>query len=370
MKKIVLVTTQVAPFQVELAEAINSESNYRYHVLFTTKENRRPPHWLDINERISSTSTIVPDTTESIDQVIEWTVKQLDILKPDVVLIGGIRGIPYRAALAYRSKLARDVLLGLWLEPPFPNRNLLHRSARRAEYFLRIRRVDFVLAIGDRAHAYYRSCNSNTHFVPYGSDLSLCLNQPLPKPYLGRIKFLFSGGLHARHNFPLIMRGLRTLLATRGPTFEFIVSGDGPEQVQIDSAISEEPLLRELIRYDRNFKNWSDRLNPFLESHVFLYPTSHSGWGLVIPEAMAAGNLVITTRNAEAARYLISNGVNGLKIEPNDEMFVAALQRCVDEPKWVESLGLAARESARRCHGLSVAQLFSSVIRIATNGRV
>lgn len=369
MKTIVLVTTQVAPFQVELAEAVNAaDPNVRYRVIFTRAQNQRPPHWLDLGERIDTLTVIAPaDITP--DRLRDWTVGELAKLKPDTIVIGGVRGVPSDAARAYRAGKDPSVKLGMWMEPPLRNTSLLHRAARRVDYRRRLAAVDFVLAIGDRAHAYYRGCNRNTHFVPYGSGLSACLDLKLPKPRGERTKFLFSGGLHARHNFPLIMKGFEQLLAQRGPCFEFIVSGDGPEQAVIDAALERTPGLRPLVRYERVFSRWMQRLDPFLESHVFVYPTNHAGWGLVIPEAMAAGNTVIATRGAEAARYLVEDGVNGLMIEPEPEQFLAALLACVDDRDRVEAMGLAAREAARLCDAPHVARQLLTALRIAEGPR-
>jgi len=369
MKTIVLVTSQVAPFQVELAEAVNAaDPGVKYRVIFTLAENQRPPHWLDLDERIASLSTIAP-TGVGHERIRDWAVEELRRWKPDTILIGGIRGLSSDASRAYRAGFDSSVSLGMWMEQPLHNASLARRIARLLDYKRRLSMVDFVLAIGDRAHAFYRACNPNTHFVPYGSDLSACLALPLPKPRGDRTKFLFSGGLQPRHNFPLIMKGFERLFELRGECFEFIVSGDGPEQVVIDAALERTPDLRPLVRYERRFSSWVQRLDPFLEAHVFLYPTDHAGWGLVIPEAMAAGCAAITTLGAEAARYLVDDGHNGMIIEPDEAQFVDALLRCVDDRNGVERMGMAAREAARRCDAPQVARQLLTALRIAQGPR-
>ena len=368
MKTIVFVTSQIAPFQVEFAAAMNDIADVRYHVIFTGKENKRPPHWLDLNDKIAKFSSIAPNTSPNENATKDWAIKHVRELNPDAVLIGGVRGMAFNIGQAYRRE--SRVPVGLWMEPPLRKTNPAHKLLRRIDYKWRLKKVDFIFAIGDRAHHYYRGCNPNTHFVPYGADLKVCLDLPLPKPRGDKTKFLFSGGLHERHNFPVIMAGFKNLLDSRGPCFEIIISGDGPEQKVIDAAIKETPVLGGLIRYERTFSGWSERLNPFLESHVFIYPTNHAGWGLVVPEAMASGNLVISTDGAESARYLISNEINGVFIKPNIEEFSTALLRCIDDREWVENLGLAARFSAKRGHASYVSEQLMNALRIASNGRV
>lgn len=363
MQKIVLVTSQVAPFQIELAAAINGMENIDYHVIFTGKENKRPHYWLDLGDDIASFSSIVPNDSQNDQGTIAWALKRLKDIDPDIVLVGGIRNLPFQIGQTFKKQ--NSIPTGLWLEPPLRQENKVKAALRRLDYKWRMKKVDFALAIGDRAHAYYRGCNANTHFVPYGSDLSTCLALPLPKPKGDEIKFVFSGGLHKRHNFPVIMEGFKTLLERRGPCFEFIISGAGPEQAVIDAAIEACPQLNDVIRYEREFSSWTERLNPFLEAHVFIYPTDHAGWGLVVPEAMAAGNLVISTLGAESARYLIEDEYDGIIIAPTQAAFSASLLRCVDDRQWVEDLGIRARKSSLRCDGPFVAQQLINSLSMA-----
>jgi glycosyltransferase involved in cell wall biosynthesis len=367
-KRIAFVTTQVSPFQVELAEAINANSSVNYKVIFTSKENTRPAHWLDMGATIAKLSSTVPSET-SEQGVSQWALDELRAFKPDVVLIGGVRGKPYDIGMTYRQQNA-GVHVGFWLEQPLRSTRLVHKVLRWFDYAWRLRRADFVLAIGDRAHSYYRQLNSNTHFVPYGSDLSPCFKLALPKTRNAKIRFLFSGGLHERHNFPLIMACFSKLLISRGPIFEFVVSGRGDQQGIIDAACEADPALEALVRYDRDFETWHQRLDPFLYSDVFLYPTNHAGWGIVIPEAMAAGLLVISSRGAEASRYLIDHGATGLLVENEISSLLAAMERAVDNREWVNEVGIAARRSAQRCHATTVAEQLRNALRIATGGQI
>ena len=355
MIKVVLLTSQIAPFQLELARAMN-EANLGvfYHVIFMLAENLRPPHWLDLEDDIQSFSSIAPKNIGS-KELVEWAVSRMVCIKPDVILVGGVRGNQAKAGLKYRSKVDPKVSIGMWMEPPLVESSWFRGFIKRIDYLWRLRQVDFVLAIGDRAYDYYIGCNVNTHFVPYGSDLSVCFALSLPKADDGRIRFLFSGGLERRHNFPVIMSSFEQLVSLRGASFELVISGNGPEQAVIDSAIARTPALAPLVRYDRVFDRWALRLKPFLESHVFIYPTQHAGWGLVIPEAMSAGCTIIASRFSEAARYLVVDDVNGFFVEPTTESLLASLLRCVDDPKLVSRMGMSAREAARVCDAPFVA---------------
>ena len=365
MMRIAFVTSQVSPFQVEVAQAVNELDGVEYAVIFCRQKSGRPSHWQAIDESTSRNVSIVPADLDN-SGVVEWAVGKLREFDPDILVVGGIKGVWRQAALAYHREVKRNLPLGLWMEQPLPNRSAVHHMLRRIYYGKCLWSADFVLAIGDRAHSYYRRLNANTHFVPYGEDLSVCLDAELPKPKRDRMRFLFSGGLQKRHNFPLIREGFGRLLRQCGPVFELVISGSGPEQSVIDDAVAATPELADVIRYDREFQRWPDRLRPFIEADVFIYPTEHAGWGLVIPEAMAAGMLVISSANAEASRYFIDHEQNGLIIDTSADAFIAALERCLDTPDWVSKLGMSARRSALRGHAPNVAATLIEAVRLAT----
>lgn len=365
MTKIAFLTNVVSPFQVELAESMNWIGGINYKVFFCCKQSARPAHWLDVGEMAKDVAVTIPPEVKE-PSVQDWLFAQVSAFAPDVILIGGIKGDWYDLAKRYRKRCDQKVLLGLWLEPPLENPNPLHRLVRRLFYRYQHRSADFVLAIGDRSHAYNRRYNPNIHFVPYGEDLSVCLEAPLRRPPRSKLRFLFSGGLVERHNFQLIMQALQSLLERRGACFEFVISGHGPEQSVIDDAIAKTPLMKEVIIYDRDFQCWSDRLRPFIEADVFVYPSRHSGWGLVIPEAMAAGMVVISGKGVEASRYFIDHNENGLFTDLTRDALVSALERCLDNPDWVRETGKRARQSALRGHAPNVASRLVESTKIAT----
>ena len=368
-KHVVLLSSQIAPFQAELANAINERGNIRYTVLFLKARNDRPKHWLEVSKMLEAHTRSVPSGFDE-RAAEKWALEQLEDIQPDALLVGGIRGPQVSAALHYKRRTKRKIWCGYWMEQPLVRPNGLMKMARFVEYLYRLSRLDFVIGIGDRAHAYYRLGNRNAHFVPYGSDLSVCLKSKLSKQSEGKMKFLFSGGLHPRHNFQLIMEGFQRVVEAKGPCFELIISGDGPEQKIIDAYCENNPELKKTIRYVRVFDRWQDRLNPFLESDVFIYPTQHAGWGIVVPEAMAAGLAVISSNKAEASRYLIDHERSGMIVEEEIDDFTNCLIRCIDNPTCVSALGQEARKSAQRCHAPYVAEQLTNTLRIATNGEI
>ena len=59
------------------------------------------------------------------------------------------------------------------------------------------------------------------------------------------------------------------------------------------------------------FRQWQELPAIYARADALCLPTRHDGWAMVIPEALAAGLPVITTKDAGAALELVTHGVNG-----------------------------------------------------------
>ena len=312
--RVAFFTTEYSPFQVELARAINeADRGIKYDVWFLNNNHSRPQHWRSTEGTETDAVRTAPSRT-SDKELWPWIMKEMDKFSPAVVISGGVRGLPMKATRIVRSDVASCSYAGAWLEQPLPTKNVLKKAAKHVSYKMALSPLDFVLAIGDRALSYYRRCNSNSHFVPYGSDLEPCFELSDRRLKSDKLRILFSGGLVERHDFPLIMESLRDLHKQVGDRFEFVVSGHGPEEATITKYLEAYPPLKSAVRYHRTFQNWNDRLLPFAENDVLLYTTKHAGWGLVVPEAMASGMPVVASEFAEAGRFLVDHEVNGLLV--------------------------------------------------------
>ena len=347
-KKVLSVSTLLSPFQVELAQEINRIAPFKYHVAFTLPfRAARGKHWTTTRTDLEYVHCI--DGQGSHAEQAVWAAQLISDLRPDVVIVGRFRGDIY--SLARRTATALGTKFGFWLEPPNYLRLPFLHWALKLLAWRRLREADFILAIGDRAERFARTYAPRkecVHLVPYAQDLSLFLAIPIPRPSDSSvIRFLFSGQLLKRHNIRMIADALTILQHKRPGCFRVIIAAHGPEETVIQRAIRECPALQTVISYDREYSVWQDRVRPFSNSDVLVYPSSHSGWGLVVPEAMAAGMVVISTRQVEAARYYLRHRINGIVIEPKLDQLVTELEWCVDHREHVFRMGQQARLDAR-----------------------
>lgn len=361
--KVCLVTTVPSPFQVELADAVRSlADDLDYEVLFASaygddpgRRWRRGQHW-----RVDESERPYIHVRGGFIRARDWIRTTLAQVDPDVVICGGYRGEAFRAARSFARQA--DCRLGFWGEPLFP-RPWPVSWARRRVLAHAFRGTDLALCIGDRAYREYSPLVpvGNSFLLPYGQDLTRHFaieRQVSSDP----IRFLFSGRLVRQHNLRHLFSALSAAFSERPGAFSVTIAAKGPEQRRLDRVLRANPGLASVVSYDREYTNWEDRIRPFANSDVLLYPSRHAGWGLVVPEAMAAGMLVVASAGVGAARMLVTPGTNGLLIGTHRPSVLAALKWCIDNPSVVRRMGITAREAARRVTAWEVGKTIVSIL--------
>lgn len=86
----------------------------------------------------------------------------------------------------------------------------------------------------------------------------------------------------------------------------------------------------------------------FAAADVFVLPSRHDGWGVVVPQAMAAGLPVISTPATRAAAELVTSGRHGLLVPACDVPALAEAMSLLDRDVAMRmSMGREAREMVR-----------------------
>lgn len=169
----------------------------------------------------------------------------------------------------------------------------------------------------------------------------------------GPLQVVFVGNVIAR-------KGLHTLLAAlaRLPRADWRLAVVGDTAVDPRYFTSLQPQLAKLGENVRLYGRLPDAelADVIRQSHVLAVPSNYEGFGIVYLEAMGAGLPAIAT-TAGAAGEIISNGVDGWLIAPDDDaaltrhlaqlhtnrdqlaqMGQAALARWRHHPTWAESM--------------------------------
>src|SRR5262249_36551119 len=87
----------------------------------------------------------------------------------------------------------------------------------------------------------------------------------------------------------------------------------------------------------------------FAQANVFVLPSLHDGWGVVINQAISAGMAVIASDTVGAAIDLVTDHVNGHLFPSQDETALTAAPRgFAEHPERIHPYGQASRALAWR----------------------
>lgn len=117
--------------------------------------------------------------------------------------------------------------------------------------------------------------------------------------------------------------------ATDPPAYLLIV-GDGEERVNLETRVRASGLTS--IRF-LGFRNQTELPRFFDLADVFVLPSIHETWGLVVNEVMNAGRAVIVTDRVGCASDLVHDGFNGFVYPVFDvEALSQCLRRLIEDP--------------------------------------
>jgi glycosyltransferase involved in cell wall biosynthesis len=170
--------------------------------------------------------------------------------------------------------------------------------------------------------------------VPYFSDLERFARAPTRRTDDER-RVLFSGSLIPRKGVDLLARAFRHV-AAQHPKVRLDLVGGGELEAPLRAQLRE--LGGRVVFH--GFQGWERLPDFYRAADVLCVPSRYDGWGLVVPEGLAAGLPVIGTDRTGAALDLIRPGNNGWLVPAGRyEPLVAALE---------EATTLSVEELCRR----------------------
>ncbi|MBX3181893.1 MAG: glycosyltransferase family 4 protein [Polyangiaceae bacterium] len=252
---------------------------------------------------------------------------------PELVVVCQYAGISYQAAMLYLT--AARVPWVFWSEAPgvrffevqhsVPGR--LRPALRRLAFTPAQRFAREVWAIGPHAADSFRAMGARAvKELSYYSDLTSFVAHGQSRAPSTRRRFVFLGRKSHRKGFDVLCRAFQALSASGRQDWELTLIGDG----ELRGLAAELPSDR---LTDLGFQEL-DRIPELLGQHdVLVAPSRYDGWGMVVPEALAAGLTVITTTEMGSASAS-SDEPQLVKRLPagDDRALSAALMQALDFP--------------------------------------
>jgi glycosyltransferase involved in cell wall biosynthesis len=215
--------------------------------------------------------------------------------------------------------------------------------------------VSAVLAIGKANARYWRHYLGEEMPIfrmPYAVDNAFFqrrANEAAPgreglRPELGlepgRPVILFASKLQERKRCTDLVAAHRLL---GQPRPYLVIVGEGDERKNLEQQAAGDADVLNSIRF-AGFRNQTELPRFFDLCDVFVLPSRHEPWGLVVNEAMNAGRAVVVSDDVGCQEDLVSEGETGAVFPAGDvPALAAALQRVLDTPGLAARMGAAAR---------------------------
>lgn len=178
--------------------------------------------------------------------------------------------------------------------------------------------------------------------IPYHCELAAFLAAPRSPPG-ARLRFLFCGQMIRRKGVDLLLLAFDSLVR-KGYDIELLLVGREAELPEFLAQIDTSSSSR--IIYE-GFKAPEELPDMFARADVFVMPSRHDGWGVVVNQALAAGLPVITSDAVGAGLDLVEDRVNGMTIAAGDaQQLEQAMQTMADDRDLVSNWGRASRARA------------------------
>jgi glycosyltransferase involved in cell wall biosynthesis len=245
----------------------------------------------------------------------------------------------------WRAARQRRRPFALWseaIDSAFASGNLVSNAYRRWLY----RRTDAFIAYGQRPKEFLVRRGADPGRITLG--LQVVPSEQVPTPSAskadmglsGKWVMLFVGYLTPRKGAKFLLNAFQR---TAGPDDVLALVGTGPQEAELRAlAGSDSRILFQGYCDDVQRSNW------YAAADVFVLPTLHDPWGVVVNEAMHFGLPVLTTDAAGCVPDIVRAGENGLVVAAGDDVALGnALGRLLQDAGMRREMGMRSREIIR-----------------------
>ena len=231
--------------------------------------------------------------------------------------------------------------------PGMTQRRSVGAGLRRLAQLPAIKWSHGIAAIGSGAVEAYKRLSGGrcpVANVPYCCDLQPFLEIRRDRIRSGdRTRFLYCGQLIHRKGVDVLLEAY-CRAAAKCPRIELIIVGEGPLGAALKEQVPE--TLRTRIQFT-GFRPIADLPELFADADVFVLPSRHDGWGVVINQAAAAGMPIISSDAVGAAADLVVENDNGFVCTAGSiDSLERAMETLANDRERIHREGLRSREMA------------------------
>lgn len=253
--------------------------------------------------------------------------KEIRSKEIDILIIGGYK-MPMSLFVIFVGFLLRKKIF-LWLERPIRQGSLI--LLLRSIYLTILRPfLNGVLVIGEDAKKDYQKYFNVIFNLPYSFQIDKFV--PRNKSHIKTLNFIFIGQYIPRKGVLELIEGFK---ASKNQEIQLTLAGGGILDEEINQRIHGVDNIKNIGYID--YQKVPDILN---KHDIFILPSRHDGWAVVICEAMAAGLFIIGTKFTSACNEYIVDKKNGLFVEVDSASICKKIQWCVENKNQVNKGGV------------------------------
>ena len=338
-RKVLFVTIVPSPYQRDLFGAIAAREEIDLSVYYLELAAPDLP-WPE--QELRSFERILPGFWAPFGSArvhVNWPLP--DVSQADVVVLSSFTSFTGQLLMRHGLRDRPWLFWGERLRPQTGIKQLVQRQLA-----LPIGRAAGVVAIGSAAgQDYRRRFPKLRHFcIPYHCELAPFFEIRRDPRVCRPITFFFCGQMIARKGIDLLLLAFDRLIAN-GMDARLLLVGREAELPTFMNLVSQ--ATRSRVQYE-GFQAPECLPAYFARSDVFVIPSRHDGWGVVVNQALATGVPIITSDAVGAGLDYVENGINGVKVKAGDvDALYAAMQSLARDPEIVWSWGVKSREIAR-----------------------
>ena len=280
-------------------------------------------------------------------------------VEESVHIFTGIHQDPI-ARKAFYFCIKTSARMGLLVEPPFPGhlRNLISPPLHWVHRLIYGKRISFILAMGHMAVTFYKSIGYRKSLVfPYGYFPAPSSIPAAEMPKEEAVQILYLGQLIERKGVDILLKALGYVADLN---WRLTIVGDGNQKSTL-MALGKKLGLENRITFRASLEN-QIAMQVMKQTDLFVLPSRHDGWGVVVNEALMCGVPVICSDHCGAAE-LLREAWRGEVFQANSvESLKKSLQHWISKGKRTDEEKKKIKQWSRCIEGDKAAEYLLKVI--------
>lgn len=324
-----VVTNLPAPYRLPVFEQLSSTFDMTVYFCMRQKENR---HWDPNLSEYSEWYEFLPRWQFGPLSINPTVYEQIVEGRYDAVLIADNANTIPATVAAYAAARRIDSAFGIWTEGI--DTEYYHDQVGATQPIVeRFRqemypRADVCFGYSEAAGEWFRGRGAPDNRIVTGKQVvpaSLLPKDPGSQPGTDTTTICSLGSLEKRKGVPRLIKAFQHLDPING---RLSIAGDGPLRSAVEKLSSGDDRITIHGHVSEEMK-----ASLLAAADIFVLPTLHDPWGLVVNEALHYGTPVVVTDMAASSELIRETGAGAILPDATVSTIQATLERVIHNPR-------------------------------------